>query len=724
MIFRNWVLQNFPFLEDDFDALTDYELFCKIVEYMRKSLEKIEEYRVEIDAFSKQLNEFQNYFDNLDVQEEINNKLDEMAESGELTDIIAQYLQLAGVLAFNTLSDLENATNIANGSICVILGKNSYNDGKTAYYKIRPITSDDVIDGDNIIELSISNLLIGEKIPDASFDKLKPFEKEQELYLSAFFESDSNISSYIYLSNNGKVFKRASNTPWNTVRDSDIIYYDNKFYAVTTQTTGDTSIADLYVSENLENWTRKALYVDFNQPSTYRNYPCKWFIDDNGDVYLSGACQVGNMTDSISGVSYRDFRIYIVKVLNMDFDNFELGSPTVLTNLDYNLIDPFIIKKDSTYYMFAKKEANEGSYDAGTIQTITSSDLTTWTKISNTIASLSPYNFEGPSVVKIKNTYYMYIENYNGVFGGFMHYITSSDLTNWSSPAPLECGGYPTKHGAIRKINSIGQKIATAYSENNSYNYVNDIRKSISLPRITSYATNKYVEIAKINFLPVYSSLKIELDIKDIENNNFDSHLILDVIRTSGYNIKLEEKVIKYHGGNLFTLVKTGTDEFKLFLNTWTFNISKPLINIINIMCSYATITFNDNLILESSLPAGSTTVPTKSNLYLSNSYTFRIEGINTLANETSITATFNRTTSWPSFSCIIMGRGHCILFQAQMNATPEITGYAAYDLTGQGQTYTLTVNDNSITISGLTAYDEYILYINDTTSGEIVFSK
>lgn len=31
---KNYVLQNFPFLEDDFDALTDYELFCKGFEYL------------------------------------------------------------------------------------------------------------------------------------------------------------------------------------------------------------------------------------------------------------------------------------------------------------------------------------------------------------------------------------------------------------------------------------------------------------------------------------------------------------------------------------------------------------------------------------------------------------------------------------------------------------------------------------------------------------------
>lgn len=35
MICKNRVLQNFPILEDDFDALTDYELFSKMVGYVK-----------------------------------------------------------------------------------------------------------------------------------------------------------------------------------------------------------------------------------------------------------------------------------------------------------------------------------------------------------------------------------------------------------------------------------------------------------------------------------------------------------------------------------------------------------------------------------------------------------------------------------------------------------------------------------------------------------------
>ena len=89
-----------------------------------------------------------------------------MAESGQLTDIIAQYLGLAGVLAFDTISDMSSAENITNGSTCYTLGQTSYNDGKGAFYKIRTVTSGDVVDGYNIVSLTVSNALIAERLSD------------------------------------------------------------------------------------------------------------------------------------------------------------------------------------------------------------------------------------------------------------------------------------------------------------------------------------------------------------------------------------------------------------------------------------------------------------------------------------------------------------------------------------------------------------------------------
>ena len=100
-----------------------------------------------------------NYFNNLDVQQEINNKLDQMAESGQLTDIIAQYLQLAGMLTFNTVADMKSAENLVNGSTCKTLGYFTINDGGTASYKIRNITNQDIIDEGSLIALHDKNLV-------------------------------------------------------------------------------------------------------------------------------------------------------------------------------------------------------------------------------------------------------------------------------------------------------------------------------------------------------------------------------------------------------------------------------------------------------------------------------------------------------------------------------------------------------------------------------------
>lgn len=107
-----------------------------------------------------------NYFDNLDIQEEVNTKLEEMAQSGELAELISQYLEAQAVIGFNTNSSLAGATNLANGSFARTYGKNTYNDGKGAFYKIRTRTNADVPDGDNIITLTETENLVAEKMPD------------------------------------------------------------------------------------------------------------------------------------------------------------------------------------------------------------------------------------------------------------------------------------------------------------------------------------------------------------------------------------------------------------------------------------------------------------------------------------------------------------------------------------------------------------------------------
>lgn len=77
-----------------------------------------------------------NYFENLDVQEEINNKLEEMAQSGELDIIIENFLKINSLLVFNNIEDLKASNNLIEGSIVETLGYYSINDGGKAKYKI------------------------------------------------------------------------------------------------------------------------------------------------------------------------------------------------------------------------------------------------------------------------------------------------------------------------------------------------------------------------------------------------------------------------------------------------------------------------------------------------------------------------------------------------------------------------------------------------------------
>lgn len=88
--FRIWCQKVLPLVYDD--SLSYYELLCKVVDYLNKTIENVNELSVNFDKLQQMFNTLKkyvdNYFNNLDVQEEINKKLDEMAKNGELTILL------------------------------------------------------------------------------------------------------------------------------------------------------------------------------------------------------------------------------------------------------------------------------------------------------------------------------------------------------------------------------------------------------------------------------------------------------------------------------------------------------------------------------------------------------------------------------------------------------------------------------------------------------------
>lgn len=96
--FKWFVLENFPFIENDFEAINNYQLFSKVVEYLNNTIKSMnltgEQMENVTNAMTNLQNYVNNYFDNLNVQDEINNKLDEMVEDGTFGEILNHYLEI------------------------------------------------------------------------------------------------------------------------------------------------------------------------------------------------------------------------------------------------------------------------------------------------------------------------------------------------------------------------------------------------------------------------------------------------------------------------------------------------------------------------------------------------------------------------------------------------------------------------------------------------------
>lgn len=148
-IFTNYIFKTIPLAFDE--SMSYYETLCGILSLLKTQEEVVNnnaDLLAELESF------VQNYFKNLDVQNEINNKLDEMAQNGTLEELIAQYVNLSSVLAFNNVNDMKNATNLVNGSFAKTYGFYSYNDGGGAFYKIRNVTTSDIVNNATLIPIN------------------------------------------------------------------------------------------------------------------------------------------------------------------------------------------------------------------------------------------------------------------------------------------------------------------------------------------------------------------------------------------------------------------------------------------------------------------------------------------------------------------------------------------------------------------------------------------
>ena len=277
------VLQNFPFIEEDFDALTTYQLISKVVEYLNKVIRSqnilVDNVNNLSTAFQQLHDYVENYFENLDVQEEINNKLDQMAEDGTLQEIITAYIQANVAWCFDSVADMQSATNLVAGSYAQTLGYYAVNDGGGALYKITD-TADESVHQETVGNL-YATLIVDEYVDirqlgakgDSSLDNTTIIQEAVDKYDKVKIVDGTYIVSDIITLNTGN--KLAGNG----------ILKTKPAIALT------VDLGNMFLLQEVDNISIDGLTFDGNKdnvPYVYDNYHKAFYIIDCENISFSG----------------------------------------------------------------------------------------------------------------------------------------------------------------------------------------------------------------------------------------------------------------------------------------------------------------------------------------------------------------------------------------------------------------------------------------------------
>lgn len=310
--FKKLVL-SFGAVPTDFkESMTYYELLSWLCNYIEKEIipainQHTEEFDKLINAYNQLKDYVENYFKNLDVQEEINNKLDEMAESGELAEAIAQFLNLGAVFGFDTIADMAEATYLIDGSICKVLGKTNATSGDGSFYRIRQRLNSDEPDGLNIVVLPNTSNLVAEIIPDYNYDQLNDENQNHMMVFDTLEEAEeANIPVGRTFRTNGKetindgegaVYKKGENS--NTLVDFiqenyyDEIYFETSYYGPAHTTyyltyipklDKNDDLIELYQGSTAEHQNKPSKYAKANFTTVTFNFSCTYL--ENNQWYL------------------------------------------------------------------------------------------------------------------------------------------------------------------------------------------------------------------------------------------------------------------------------------------------------------------------------------------------------------------------------------------------------------------------------------------------------
>lgn len=278
------------------------------------------------------------------------------------------------------------------------------------------------------------------------------------IFLMSCHDSADEIA-YLLVSEDGKDWSNLHKDPILTPvsgnqRDPAIIKIGNTFWIAHTNSTN--TYFTILSSSDLKQWNIICNVDMTNIANLYYVWGPQWFIDEDGSTHIFVCCSTNGLTTN--------FQIYEVHPTNDTMTTW--SSPVLITITgENNIIDPYMVLKDGTYYLWYKEE------DTDYIQYASSATLLgTYTNIETGDWAGFGTPRESPCLIQLdSDTWRIYVNEHSGFDSIAVYYSDSTDdWITWSTPIAITSSwiiGAPTVI-KLTDVNSLAKITGTFISGN------------------------------------------------------------------------------------------------------------------------------------------------------------------------------------------------------------------------------------------------------------------
>lgn len=461
---------------------------------------------------------------------------------------------------YDNINSMKNDETIKNGMLIQTKGYELAGDGNGALYEITDVS---LPTGINVILLD--NGLYAKRIETFNKDIKNglPTFLKYNYYMTVSY--DTNIRQrFISVSNNCTDWIKACYLPEEAFiceepYDISCTFIDDTFYMIydykdETFNGYENLNHNYFLGGNRVGITKTKDFINFETYNldidlTYKQtWAPEWYIE-NDNIYV-----VITMADGIETYEERNDRTGYTKhcyLLKLDSNVEEVTSLNQIVSSDAGcLIDPFIYKENSNYYLFIKKEPE------GVIYQYKSDNLLSFTNLINNDISycyngsqevLQTQRIEGANVTKVGDFYYLICDG-NGIDGRHRELVfISDDIETWYNANLVNCE--EMYHMTVLPVNSERKKtlIDKAFQ---LYGYPSN---NVPIMKMVDYINQRIATFNKFFVLPnrTYVAYRAPYTIDTIVKNLLTTNDTVTFINKAGGS-----------GANLLTINKKNIEGY------------------------------------------------------------------------------------------------------------------------------------------------------------------